>query len=188
MTTDNDIALQIRESVAELQMSTPVEAVLHAAAGRDDKRRAARAGVAIAAAAAAVFVAAGLTATHTSSPSAAPGAARLTAFTVTTGPAGSTALTLHKGKQYRLDPDALRRALADHGIPALVTVGKSCDTSPEPDGLDNVVTTRRQDDGNVFLTIDPAAMPAGAELSIGYFPSHTTFSLIEGNAPLRCSS
>src|SRR5262249_13400515 len=112
--------------------------------------------------------------------------AALTAFTLRGGPAGSATLTLHKGAQYRLDPDALRRALAAHGIPPLVTVNKSCDSSPEPDGLDNVVTTYRQDDGNVFMTINPAAMPIGAQLSIGYFPSHTTFNLIETNAPQRC--
>jgi hypothetical protein len=42
---------------------------------------------------------------------------------VTNGPGDSTTLILRKGPQYRLDPSALRKALARHGIPALVTVG-----------------------------------------------------------------
>jgi hypothetical protein len=135
-------------------------------------------------------VAGALSVEQAGSPPAPPGpaTAQLTAFTVASTPSGMTALTLRKGEQYRLDPAALRQALAAHGIPAVVTVGEICDTSPGPDGLDQVLSARKDADGAVYLTINPAALPAGAELSIGYYPTGTSFALIVAGAPLRCSS
>jgi hypothetical protein len=112
----------------------------------------------------------------------------LTAFSISAGANGTSALTLRKGEQYRLDPVALRQALAQHGIPALVTVGRACDSSPEPSGLDQAVTAQRHPDGSVTLTINPREMPPASELSIGYFTSKTVFALIQQGAPLRCSS
>jgi hypothetical protein len=181
--SDTDLERKVRESVSGLRMLTPVETII--GNGRRQRSRRTMVSAAIVAGCAAIALAAiGHTATHHATT---PGAQR-TAFALKEGPAGSTSLTLHKGARYRLDPEALSRALADHGIPALVTVGKSCDTSPEPEGLDNVVTAHRQSSGDVFITINPAAIPAGAELSIGYFPSHTTYSLIGKYAPKICGA
>jgi hypothetical protein len=185
MISDTDLQEQVRESVSGLLMQTPVEAILDNARRQRRTRRAILSATAVVGCAAITLAALGLTATQ---PSSRTPNAQLAAFTLRAGPAGSTSLTLHKGAQYRLDPDALRGALADHGIPALVTVGYACDTTPEPAGLDQVVTADRQSSGDVFVTINPAAVPTGAELSIGYFPSHTRFSLIEQNAPKNCSS
>jgi len=112
----------------------------------------------------------------------------LTAFSISAGAIGTSELTLRKGQQYRLDPVALRQALAEHGIPALVTVGKACDSSPEPAGLDQAVTAQRHPDGSVTLTINPGQMPRASKLSIGYFTSKTVFALIQQGAPLHCSS
>jgi hypothetical protein len=95
---------------------------------------------------------------------------------------------MRKGQQYRLDPGALRQALAQHGISALVVIGKTCDSSPEPPGLDRAVTSQRHPDGSVTLTIDPWEMPRGSELSIGYYPGKTVFALIQQGAPLHCAS
>jgi len=117
-----------------------------------------------------------------------PARTQLVAFTVASGPNGSTALTLRKGAQYRLDPDALRQALAQHGIRAVVNVGKMCDTNPEPNGLDQVISSRRLPDGSVFTTFNPAAMPIGSEISIGYFPTFTGFALIEDGASFHCTT
>jgi hypothetical protein len=105
---------------------------------------------------------------------------------ISAGTNGTSALTLRKGEQYRLDPVALRQALARYGIPALVTVGKACDSSPEPTGLDQAVTPTRHPDGSVTLTINPREMPPGSELSIGYFTGRTVFALIQEGAPLHC--
>ncbi|HZQ56963.1 MAG TPA: hypothetical protein VFA84_02940 [Acidimicrobiales bacterium] len=168
-------------------MTTPVEAVLARARTRRRRRlsttAAAAGAVVVAATLAVVGVGSG------SSPSSGHGArTELVAFTVVSGPNGSTALTLRKGAQYRLDPEALRQALAQHGIPAVVNIGKMCDTPDEPSGLDEAISSRRLADGSVYTTFDPAAVPAGAEISIGYFPAFTTFSLIEDGGPLHCTT
>jgi hypothetical protein len=114
--------------------------------------------------------------------------AQLAAFSLSAGLNGTSTLTLRKGEQYRLNPIALREALAQHGIPALITVGKACDSTPEPTGLDRAVTTRRHPDGSVTLTINPRAMPPASELSVGYFTSKTVFALIQENARIHCTS
>src|SRR5262249_5306490 len=142
------------------------------------------------AAGAVTAVAAGLTAIVVAPAShpAHPVNTQLTAFSISNGANGTSALTLRKGQQYRLDPVALRRALAQHGIPALVTVGKACDSSPEPTGLDQAVTEQRHPDGSVTLTINPREMPPASQLSIGYFTSKTVFALIQQGAPIHCTS
>ena len=66
----------------------------------------------------------------------------LAAFTLRSAPAGGSTLTLHKNSATRLDPDALRRALAERGIAAKVTVGSWCDTATEPNGLHEAITCR----------------------------------------------
>jgi hypothetical protein len=185
---ESDVLDRVRDSLSGVHMHAPVEAiVVRAAAGRR-RRRAALAGAG--AGAAAVALSLGLLAANgTGSP--APigaGGARLTAFSVGTGPNGASTLTLRKGAQYRLDPDALRQALAQHGIPAVVNIDRMCDSAPEPDGLDQVISSRRLADGSVFITFDPAALPTGSEVSIGYFASRTEFALIESGAPLHCTT
>ena len=185
---DNDVLWKIRDSVSGVHMDMPVDAIV--ARGRARRRRR-LSGLAGAAAAAGVALTLGLTgmmSSGNSPPAATSRSAQLAAFTVVSGPDGTSTLTLRKGKQYRLDPGALRQALAQHGIPALVTVGSMCDSAQAPAGLDQVLSTRRLADGTVVTTFNPAAMPAGSKLSIGYFPTHTKFALIEDDAPLTCSS
>jgi hypothetical protein len=181
---DNDVLDQLSESMSGVHMQTPVEEIM--ARGRA-RRRHRLSALAAAGVTASVAVGLGLWGVGGSgNPSGGGGSVQLAAFSVTSGPNGSSTLTLRKGAQYRLDPDALRDALAQHGIPAVVTVGEVCDTDPEPTGLDQVISSRRLADGSVFTTFTPSAMPAGSKLSIGYFPTHTIFALIEGDAPLVC--
>jgi hypothetical protein len=181
----NDVLTRIADQFSEIEMKIPVEQIYARARTRRTRRRratvAATAAVALAAGGAAVAV------TGSGAHRPPPATAQLAAFSVSAGPDGTSSLTLRKGQQYRLDPVALRGALADHGIPALVTVGRSCDSAPEPGGLDQVLVSRRQSDGGVTLTINPAVMPADSELSIGYYPTRTTFSLIQQGAPLHCT-
>ena len=183
---DADVLDQVRDALGGVRMAVPINAII--ARGRTRQRR--RRGITACAVAGVALVGAslGLARSQSPSPGPKPGAAQLTAYTISAAPGGETALTLRKGAQYRLDPDALRRALAAHGIAALVTVGKTCDTAPEPEGLDRVLSARRTADGAVYLTIDPAAMPAGSEVSIGYYPNGTSFALIESAAPLHCAA
>jgi hypothetical protein len=181
---DNVLTL-LTDRFSGLEMRTPLEEIY--ARGRRHRTRRRVAGVV--AAGAATAVAAGVTAMAVAPARhpAQPFNAQLTAFSISPGANGTSALTLRKGQQYRLDPAALRQALAQHGVPALVTVGKACDSSPEPLGLDQAVTAQRHPDGSVTLTINPREMPLGSELSIGYFTSKTVFALIQQGAPLHCT-
>jgi hypothetical protein len=109
---------------------------------------------------------------------------------VTSGPGDSTTLILHKGPQYpRLDPSALRQALARHGIPALVTVGTFCRPAHGASaGPGKVAHASNQADGSDAIVIDGQAIPPGTRLSIGLFPGYTRMLLIQDGAPLSCST
>ncbi len=108
---------------------------------------------------------------------------------MTNGSGDSTTLILYKGPKYpRLDPTALHEALARHGIPALVTVGTFCRSTPSaPASLGQVVHPSNLADGSAMV-INGQAMPSGTRLSIGYFQGHVRMALIEDGAPLSCSS
>jgi hypothetical protein len=181
---DNDVLTKVRDGLSGIRMDTPVDEILAKARRHRRSRRLVMAG-----AASAAMLGLGLTAAVSSvgtNHPPGPAAAQLAAFSISSGPRGASSLTLRKGEQYRLNPVALRQALAQHDVPALVTLGKTCDSKPEPEGLDQAVTPQRHPDGSVTLTINPAAMPAGSELSIGYYTTGTTFALIEQGAPLDC--
>jgi hypothetical protein len=188
MMSDDEVLLQVRDSFAGVHMHTPAETILAKGHSRRHRRR--TTGLAVTGAAATLALALVLTGiTSSGNTPTSPNTARLAAFTMTNAPDGQSVLTLRKGAEYRLDPIALRQALAAHGIPAVVSIGTRCDTSPEPSsGLDQVISTNRLADGSVITTFDPAAMPAGTEISIGYFSNYTAFALIETGAPLRCST
>jgi hypothetical protein len=207
MNEHDDVMSQVRESFSGLRMDTPVENVL----ARSRVRRRRRLSLLTAATAATAGGAAAMTLTlggpaparsgnlpppPPSPPS--PGPARLAAFSVTNGPGHSTTLILHKGRQYRrLDPGALRQALARHGIPALVTVGTFCRaTSGPPADLGQVLHPSNPADGSAMV-INGHAMPPGTRLSIGYLPGHTRMApgqyairmaLINDGAHLSCAS
>jgi hypothetical protein len=101
------------------------------------------------------------------------GTIRTTAFTLTRNANGTDTLTINPG--VLLDPRTLQSDLARYGIPAKVTIGSFCSTDPAPAGLSQVVKSSRSAHGgispsqNPTVTINPAAMPAGTELSFGDF-------------------
>ena len=75
-----------------------------------------------------------------------------------------------------LDPAALHSDLAQYGIPAKVTSGSFCSSDPHPacfagrvDAAGRAVHHDAAIRWAAPITIDPSAMPAGAELSFGYF-------------------
>jgi hypothetical protein len=119
---------------------------------------------------------------------ASPPAVTLAAFSVTNGPGDSTTLILRKGPRYpRLDPVALRQALARHGIPALVTVGAFCRPARGASaGAVKSMHVVRKADGSDAIVINGKAMPPGTRLSIGLFPGHTRMLLIPDGVPLLC--
>jgi hypothetical protein len=195
----DDVMSQVRESFSGLRMDMPVEKVF--AASRTRRRRQ-LSGLTTAAAATTAGVVAAVTlslggpgpARSGNPPPAGPapastGAVRLAAFSVTNGPGASTTLTMRKGTRYaRLDPGALRQALAQHGIPALVTVGRLC--RPAPAGQANLgrVLHASNPAGGSAMVINGRAMPPGTRLSIGLFPGQVRMLLIKDGAHLSCGS
>ena len=195
---EHDVMYQVRESFSGLRMDTPVEQVWARSRARRRRRLTGltAATAATAGAAAVITLTAGGAAPAPSrsghAPSASPGSAsqgsvRLAAFTVTNGPGDSTTLILRKDAP--LDPSALRQALAQHGIPALVTVGSFCRTTPlAPVPFGQVVQPTTLADGSDAIVINGQAMPPGVELSIASFPQTVRMVLIEKGAPLSCFS
>jgi hypothetical protein len=207
---DSAVLSAVRESISGLPMPTAPR--LEAIKARGRARRLRRlGGLSVAAAgvcAALVVGLAGGTPAARPALQAAPAshhhasAVHLVAFTVATGPDGTTTLTLYPGQV--ADPNAVRQALADHGIPALVTAGQFCRTAVQPaPGVGDVVTLSGP--GNVQIpangrptarpgpiVINGSNIPSGVELSIGYRQNsqenEISFTLIVTNAPLTCTS
>ena len=127
----------------------------------------------------------------------------LAAFSVVAGPDGATTLILYPGQV--ANPNAVRRALAEHGIPALVTAGKFCRTADQPSpGVGQVVVLPHRPPQRISghvpvgtrgpgpLVIYGSAIPTGVKLSIGYRQDpqefEISFSLIKAGASLSCTS
>jgi hypothetical protein len=207
MNEHDAIICQVRESFSGLRMDMPVEKVFAASRSRRRRRLSGLTAAAAATAGAAAAVAltlGGPAPARSGSPlsasplsasplsasplSASPVPVRLAAFSVTSGPGGSTTLIVRKGPQYQLDPAALRQALAQHGIPALVTVGSLCRSTPSPAGIGQLLSPLTLADGSDAMVINGRAMPPETRLSIGLFPNYTRLALIEDGAPLSCGS
>jgi hypothetical protein len=200
MNEHDDVMCQVRESFSGLRMDMPVENVL----ARSRVRRRRRLAALTAAAAATAGAAAAMTlifsapaptlggpapARSASPQPPSPGSVKLAAFSVGSGPGGSTTLILRKGPKYsRLDPAALREALAQHGIPALVTVGTFCRSTPGPPGGFGQVIHPLSAAGGSGMVISGQAMPPRTRLSIGYFQGHVRMTLVEDGVPLSCGS
>ena len=103
------------------------------------------------------------------------------------------------------NPNAVRQALAEHGIPALVTADKFCRTADQPSpGVGQVVVLPHRPQQRISgpgpartggpgpIVIYGSAIPRGVELSIGYRQDsqeyEISFTLIQAGAPLTCTS
>jgi hypothetical protein len=205
MNEHDDVMCQVRESFSALRMDVPVEHFFARSRVRRHRRLSvltAAAAATAGAAAALALIPGGAAPASSGNPQASSGnpqaragnpappshgSAELTAFSVTSGPGESTTLTVHKGT--RLDPTALRQALARHGIPALVTVGTLCRSTPGSSAsFDQILHASTLADGSDVLVISGQAIPAGTRLSIGYFPNHVQLALIKDGARLACAS
>ena len=113
-------------------------------------------------------------------PARTPGTIRTAAFTLVSNANGTATLTIKP--KVLLEPGALQRDLARDGISAKVTVGSFCSSDPAPAGLLHVVSIPRTRHIRT-ITINPATMPAGTELSFGNFQltngEQTNFALID---------
>jgi len=103
---------------------------------------------------------------------------RTPSFTLVSYTDGTAKLTLNPGAL--LNPTELQSAFARYGIPAKVTSGSYCSSSPEPAGFAQAVSgpgrgTSTSGEGSPGpvptpeLTIDPSKIPAGTELTVGDF-------------------
>lgn len=114
------------------------------------------------------------------------------AFWVDTNAQGTVTITLMRD-YIRIDPAALRHALAEAGVPALVTAGTICYVPGPTSALTRVISAPRHlADGSTTVTISPAAIPPGSEISIGYFQvpggGGIHITLVPEHAPLTCTS
>jgi hypothetical protein len=150
-----------------------LEAITARGRARRRHRLSAVAGLSMAGAAAGAALVLGLTGAV--GPAATPGTIRTAAFTLTSNANGTDTLTINPGEL--LDPTALQSAFAQYGIPAEVTTDSICTSDPAPAGFSQVVTSNPagpytatpQNGVQPTITIDPSAMPAGTELSVGDF-------------------
>ena len=172
--SDNEVLCAASDSLSALPVASPpdVEAIMARGRARRRRRLSAVASVSVAAAAG-TALALGLTGVL--GPARTPGTIRTVSFTLVSNSDGTATLTINPKEL--LDPAALQNDLAHYGIPAKVTSGSFCSSDPAPAGFSQVVPGRPagsgtgtpQTGGQPTITIDPSAMPAGAELSVGYF-------------------
>ena len=164
---------------------------------RSRSNRRALIGVAAASAAAVVAIGAAAAIGTSGAPGrveASPVHVHLADFTVDTNPGGTVTVTLSDVQI--LDPNALRQALAQAGVPAMVTPGSFC-YNPVSDrtALLQAITFNQPGPGEASdVVITPSKLPAGSTLAIGYFqpfadePGKPYFDLLIAGEPVTCGT
>jgi hypothetical protein len=204
---DQELITAVRQSVHGVHMNVPAEQIVsRSRAIRAGGHRRLAAGITAAAAAGAVVLGLGLSgalgsaAAHktealgSTTAHGKTGTIRTAAFTLTRNANGTDTLTINP--QVLLDPSTLQDDLTQYGIAAKVTIGSFCSSDPSPAGFRQVVTFYPSSGlispaQHPTVTIDPAAMPAGTELSFGNFQladgQETALTLIDTNS-YTCAS
>ena len=203
--TDGTELRELRDSLSAVAMPERprLEAITARGRARRRHRLAGAAGVSVAAIAAGTALALGTTGAAGPAPvhstsrtmatgtirSLATGTIRNAAFKIVKNAKDKATLTINP--QEVLDPATLQSDLAQSGIPAKVTSGSFCSSDPAPAGFSQVVSmppraapAAPQTGVQPTITFNPAAMPAGTELSIGYFQlssggQQASFALID---------
>ena len=204
--TDSAELRELRDSLSGVAVPERPRLEAITARGRGARRRhriSRSAGMSVAGVAAATALALVLTSAlgpapvHDTARTLAPGTIRTAAFKLVKSPNGKATLTINS-KEF-LDPATLQSDLAKYGIPAKVTSGSFCSSDPAPAGFSQVVylppreaPVPAQSGVQPTVTFDPAAMPAGTELSVGYFQltsgaQQASFALIDASS-FSCTS
>jgi hypothetical protein len=197
---DSSLIAELVDSLAEVAVPERPPLTAMTTRGRVHRRRrlAGLAGIGGTGAAAVIALVLGLAGVFGAAPAGGTGTVETAAFTLTSYANGTVSLKL--GQLF--DPAALQRALAQHGIPALVKNDTYCSSSlaapnplrdgvlpgwgTPPPGVRGILMS-----GNfpvkpsqlapsvdpVTAVINPAAMPPGTELFIGYYDLGHTFFL-----------
>jgi hypothetical protein len=190
--TVRDSLTAAKGTLSETHMNAPLDAIVQR--GRATRRRhrlIGLTGTAAVAASAAVVV--GLAGVTGSAPAHSTGTIRTAAFTLVSHANGTDTLTIKPG--VLLDAAALQNDLRQYGIPAIVTSGSFCSSDPAPAGFSQVVqgslrlalgkgvgTPHKPGKLSTFtININPAAMPAGAELSFGIFQYNDSSAVPAGS-------
>lgn len=190
---------RLRDSLSGVTMPERPRLRAITARGRAHRRRrlSGVAGLSVAGAAAATALTLGLTGILGPTPAHSTGTIRTAAFRIVSHPNGTATLTLNPKELF--DPTGLQNDLARYGIPAKVTVGSFCSSDPAPAGFSRVWSVQPGESTlqpklgeTASFTIDPAAMPAGTELSFGDFQlasgqQQASFALIDKDS-YTCSS
>jgi hypothetical protein len=173
---------ELRDSLSELAMPERPRLEAITARGRAHRRhrRFRAAGTTMAGVAAIGALAFAVNGAHTPAPGRgtigilAPGTIRTASFKIVKNPDGKATLTLNPSEL--LDPATLQSDLAKYGIPAKVTSGSFCSSDPAPAGFSQVASLPPHEAPvplhsgvQPSITFNPAAMPAGTELSFGFF-------------------
>jgi hypothetical protein len=172
--SDHEVLHAASDSLSAIPMASPpdVETIMARGRARRTRRLSAAAGLSVAAAAG-TALALGLTGVL--GPASARGTIRTATFTLVSNANGTATLTLRP--EELLDPAALQNDFAQYGIRAKVSSGSLCTSHPAPTGFSQVVSPNPAGEGSFSpqsgppptITIDPSAMPAGTELSVGDF-------------------
>ena len=179
----------VKESLTDVRLETPVNAIQARARGRRLRRGLAGAGTT----GLALGVGFALAAGGGSPAGARPVHVNLDAWSVNTLSGGLVYLDVRELQE----PALLRQTLADAGVPAIVTFGKFC---TGPGGGDTVdlrqILGKTAAGGEPRLTINPARIPHGSELSIGIVRTsdskggadslNAAFGVVENSAHLTC--
>ena len=220
---DSVLTRELRDSLSEVAAPErpPLVEITNRGRAHQRRRLAVSAGLGVTGAAAGTALALSLTgvlgaaparstgAIRTAAPARSTGTIRTAAFTLTSNANGTDTLTLSNSQM--LDPAALQRALAQHGIPALVKTDTYCSSNPAaPDPNSIGVLTVRHANGtplpkkspavktvgpahvapaDIVTVINPAAMPSGTKLFFGYFNSdHALFVDLIYTSSYTCSN
>jgi hypothetical protein len=175
--SDNEVLRAASMSLSGIPMASPpdVEAMMARGRARRWRRLSGVAGLSVAVAGTALAL--GLTGVLGAGPARAPGTIRTVSFTLVSNSNGTATLTINPSEL--LDAAALQNDLQQYGIPAMVTSGSFCSSDPAPAGFSQVVSfyppppvsgfAQLQKGVRPTVTFNPAAMPAGTELSFGDF-------------------
>lgn len=203
--TDGTELRELRDSLSAVAMPERprLEAITARGRARRRHRLAGAAGLSVAGVAAGTALALGTTGAvgpapvHGTIRALAPGTIRNAAFKIVKHANDKATLTINP--QEFLDPATLQSDLAEYGILSKVTSGSFCSSDPAPAGFSQVVSVpppaapvAPQSGVQPTITFNAAAMPAGTEISIGYFQlssggQQASFALIDTSS-YSCTS
>jgi hypothetical protein len=205
---ETDVTAALKDSLDGVTMHTPIDEIVTAGRARRRRRRATFAATGVVAVTGIALGVPVLSHPSTAPPARSTGGVhiRTAAFTLDSQADGTLRVTWDKEKYFK-DHTGLERALRAAGFPVLVKEGVFC-KGPQDDGylspsgsgrgVERVVHGERQSDGRVNLVFNPAAMPAGKQLFIGYLsPAQlaavnmnpgSVERLVPVSGPLKCDT